>query len=221
MNSKWLLFILLLSLNLSSCNKSSKEKIFQPKEVVQQPDQSIHDNKLIKEPELVQNSQKGKTQKQGTTKQETWQGEVKAEKVVYPPKVKYISYSVQDSNKNGKIDTGEQIKLNVIIQNIGKGEGEELSVKADLDGKLIAGETEISIWPVKPNDKKQFSLNFWVPTTTPDTVPVHLTFSEGTRFDINLNIAKKPKTIHQQKIDNDKKRVVEKANKVFDELEKE
>jgi len=216
--AKKYIFTLVISLFfIVGCKKENTEQMTRTNEPVAESTQTLPAPAIIQEAKPVQKEQFPEKKKQ--VQEYTTQPQKVEQAVIYPPKIKYLSYTVDDANKNGKIETGEKITLKIKIQNIGKGEGKQLSVKVDTEGKLMADVEELSIWPVTVNGTKQFSLGFWVPTTTPETVPVHLVFSEGTKTDINLTIEQKPKTEQQQQIYKEKQRIDKKAQKAFDELE--
>lgn len=204
------------------CKRKPKEQEPQVKETVQPSTTTAEilpeQKKSEIETEKTENIPESKV-KSVTESQTPVQPVPEKPKIVLPPKVKYVSYTVEDANKNGKIDTGEKIKLIVTILNIGQGEGKELTVKVDTNGVLMADEDKVSIWPVMPNKLKQFTLGFFVPTATPEKVTVHLTFSEGTKTDILLDVVQKPKTETEKKIEKEQKRIKKKADKAFDELE--
>ena len=137
--------------------------------------------------------------------------------IVLPPKIKYLSFTMTDANKNGKADPGEKINLKVCVQNIGKGIGEELSVKITTN-KIIPSLEEISIWPVQPGETKCFPMDFWVPSKAEGLDIVKLYFSEGAKAEIKVAISSKPKTAQQNIVATEKERIKQKAQKAFDEL---
>jgi len=200
---------------VTGCKKKSNEQNIKEKEIFPAAAQVLTQKtqkKLPVEKERL-------TKRVKTMQKQEAQPEKLKEEIIYPPKIKYISHSIEDSNKNNQIDEGEKIKLKITIQNTGKGEGKELGVKIDSEGKLVADMDEFSIWPVAPGETKEFTIGFLVPAGSSSEIPLHIIFSEGTKIDIKLNVVQKTKTEEEIKKEQFKNRLEEKRKKAFEELE--
>lgn len=224
--AKKFIYVLCFLVAFFGCKKNQEEKKFTSdnqyktsnsveKTTTSKPEQKIKKEKQKKE--LEKFSEKKLQEEPKNNKEEP----------VYPPKIEFISYELLDTNKNGKIDSGEKIQIKIKIKNVGKGPGENLTLKIDTEGilqntaELELEKNGLSISQIAPGQIKEFTISFYAPSKIPEKIPIKLFFSEGTKYEFTLDGAKKPMTEKERKVEQVKEKIKKKMEQGFQELDNE
>jgi len=148
---------------------------------------------------------------------------IKKKEIIYPPKIQYISYSFEElkGKKNGVIDAGDRIRLNIKVKNVGRGPTSATSAKVFTPDKIVIGLPEVVLPHITPGETKMFTVDVNIPSVAPDSAKVMFEFSEGSKAELSFEIKARRKTRRQEKIKKDKQRLDKKRDERFNDLDKE
>jgi len=148
-------------------------------------------------------------------------GPAQKKKIIYPPRIQYISYSIEELKRNmdGIIDAGERIRLNVKVKNVGRGPTSATSAKVSTPDKIVIAMTEVILPHIAPGETKSFPIDINIPSIAPESAKLLLEFSEGSRTDIIFAIKPKPKSQKETIIEGDKERLKKLREKRFKDLD--